>query len=202
MSLDAYVELSRLGPTLTTGEAAAALDVSISQASRTLRTLEARNLGRKVRRGLWIIGSASIDPLQLVEDITRPYPAYVSFTTALNAHGIIDQAPREITVASLDAGKRAKTSFGVYAVRHIPPRLFGGWDERDGVKLARPEKAIFDLAYVAAAHRGRSRRLPELELPVGFDREAITRWIARIESARLRTLTARGVRQLLERAIR
>jgi len=202
MSLASFATLTRLGRIVTTGEAAAALDVSVSQASRFLRTLEARDLARHVRYGLWIVGPGSVDPRTLIEDITRPYPAYVSFTSALNAHGLIDQAPREISVASLEGAKRVKTALGTYAIHRLPPALFGGWDERDGVKLARPEKALFDLAYVSAVHGARPRRVPELELPAGFDRDSLAHWLSRVESPRLRTLTARGLRYAMARAVR
>lgn len=202
MSLASFAALSRLGPTVTTGEAAAALNVSVSQASRLLRALEARNLARHVRYGLWVVGTNSVDPRGLIEEITRPYPAYVSFASALNAHGMIDQVPREISVASLDSAKRVKTPLGVYAIHHLPPALFGGWVEHDGVKLARPEKALFDWAYVSAVHAGRPRRLPELELLQEFDRAELDRWLSRIRSPRLRTLTSRGLRYAFSRAVR
>ncbi len=202
MSLSSFATLSRLGRTVTTGEVAAALNVSVSQASRLMRTLEAQDLARHVRYGLWIVGSGSVDPRAIVEEITRPYPAYVSFMSALNAHGMIDQLPREISVASLDSAKLVKTELGTFSVHHLPPGLFGGWVERDGVKLARPEKALFDLAYVSAVHGGRPRRIPELELPADFDRDELDRWLARIESPRVRTLTSRGLRYALTRAVR
>jgi len=202
MSLSSFATLSRLGPTVTTGEAAAALNVSVSQASRLMRTLEAQDLARHVRYGLWVIGSDPVDARTLIEDVTRPYPAYLSFTSALNAHGMIDQVPREISVASLDSAKRVKTELGTYTIHHLPPALFGGWMERDGVKLARPEKALFDLAYVSAVHRGRPHRIPELELPAEFDRDELDRWLTRIESPRVRTLVRRGLRYALNRAVR
>jgi len=202
MSLSSFAVLDRLGPTVTTGEAAAALNVSVSQASRLLRSLEGKGLARHVRYGLWIVGSNPVDPRALIEEITRPYPAYVSFTSALSAHGMIDQVPREISVASLDSAKRVKTEVGTYAVHHLPPELFGGWIERDGVKLAQPEKALFDLAYISAVHTGRPRRIPELELPASFDRGELDRWLSRIESPRVRTLTSRGLRYALARAVR
>lgn len=202
MSLASFAALDRLGPTVTTGEAAAALNVSTSQASRLLRTLEASGLARHVRYGLWIIGSDPIDPRALVEEITRPYPAYVSFDSALSAHGMIDQVPRGISVASLDSAKRVRTELGTYAVHHLPPELFGGWIERDGIKVARPEKALFDLAYVSAVHSGRPRRIPELDLPAGFDSDELDRWLTRIHSPRVRTLTSRALRYSLGRAVR
>jgi len=202
MSLASFSELSRLGPTIRTGEAAAALGVSVSGASRLLRRLESRNLARQVRYGLWIVGTDSIDPRALAQEITRPHPAYVSFTSALNAHGMIDQVPREISLASLDEAKRVKTALGTFVVHHLPPRLFGGWEEREDVRLALPEKALFDLAYVSAVHRGRPQRVPELDLPANFRKFELDRWLSRIESPRLRTLTSRGLRYALTRATR
>lgn len=202
MTLATYATVSRLGRVVRTGEVAAALKTSLSNASRSLRRLEAEGLARKVRQGIWIIGTEAIDPRMIADEITRPYPAYVSFMSALSAHGMIDQMPRDITIASLDAAKRVRTFLGTYAIRHLPPQLFGGWIERDGVKLATPEKALFDLAYVSAVHLGRARRIPELDLPRTFDHKQLARWLRAIPSARVRTLTKRAVDEFLHRATR
>lgn len=202
MSLASFSDLSRLGPTIRTSEAAAALGVSVSQASRLLRTLERRNLARHIRHGLWIVGADSIDPRALAAEITRPHPAYVSFTSALNAHGMIDQVPREISIASLDEAKRVKTALGTFVVHHLSPEVFGGWEERGGILLAQPEKALFDLAYVSAVHRGRPQRIPELDLPDNFRKSELDQWVSRIRSPRVRTLTKRGLKYALMRAVR
>lgn len=202
MTLAGYATLARLGPILTTAEAAAALRVSTSSATRLLRDLEAHSLARHVRHGVWLVGMVQPDPLSLADEITRPYPSYVSFVSALNLHGMIDQLPREITVASLDRSKRVATELGTYRVSHLPPELFGGWTERDGIKLATPEKALFDIAYIGAAHGARPRRIPELELPPAFHRSETDRWLARIPSTRLRSLTSAALAYELTRAIR
>jgi hypothetical protein len=110
--------------------------------------------------------------------------------------------PRDISVASLESAKRVRTELGTYVIHHLPPALFGGWDERDGVKLASPEKALFDLAYISAVHGARPPRTPELELQPGFDRAELDRWLSRIESPRVRTLTSRGLGYALGRAVR
>lgn len=199
MSLTAFATLARVGRVVHTDEAAAALDVSLSQASHTLARLERQGMARRVRRGVWIVGTDPVDPLALVDDITRPYPGYVSFRSALNVRGIIDQLPRDITIASLASARRVQTPMATYAIHQLPPALFGGWIEHDGVKLARAEKALFDLAYVSAVHRGAPHNVPELELPRDFDRAELERWLGRIESDRLRTLTRRGIGQALEK---
>ncbi len=202
MTLASYATLAGLGPTLTTGEAAAALRISTSSASRLMSDLATHGLARRGRHGLWVLGSEPVDPRRIADEVTRPYPAYVSFTSALNFHHLIDQLPRDISVASLDRSKRVRTATATFIVHHLPPDLFGGWVEEDGVKVANPEKALFDLCYVSAAHGGRSPRIPELELPKTFDRADLDRWLDRVASPRLRTLTSRGLDYALGRAIR
>lgn len=198
-----YAALRRLGTrVLTTGEASAALRTSQSAASRSLRDLEAKGLARQVRFGLWVLGDEPIDPLALVSELTRPFPAYVSFVSALAAHGTIDQIPRDITVASLAKPRRIETSFGTYAIHRLPPKLFSGFTEKNGVALATVEKAIFDFFYVASASGHPGRRLPELDLAADFSEKELASWTARINSARLRTLVASDVNRALEHAER
>jgi hypothetical protein len=84
---------------------------------------------------------------------------------------------------------------------HLAPEVFGGYEETSsGVRLATAEKALFDCAYLSA---GRSRlftALPELELPKAFRRAKLEPWLARIPSARSRTITERRLAELLEGA--
>lgn len=202
MTLASYATLAGLGPTVTTAEAAAALRISTSAASRLLSGLATHGLARRVRPGLWVLGSEPVDPRSLAEEVTRPYPAYISFASALNFHQLIDQLPRDISVASLDRSKQVRTAMATFVVHHLPPDLFGGWVEEEGIKVASPEKALFDLCYVSAAHGARQPRIPELELPKDFDRKEIARWRERIASQRLRTLTSRGLEYALRRALR
>jgi len=196
-----YATLRRLSvPVLTTGEAAAALHTSGSSASRGLRTLEAQGLVRRARHGLWIVGDQPLDPRSIVTSLTRPLPAYVSFQSALAARGAIDQIPREISVASLAKPRRIETALATYVIHRLPPALFGGFEESDGVPLATVEKALFDFFYVTAAS-GRTRaRLPELDLPATFSRKQLESWVARIRSARLRTRVRESLEHSLELA--
>lgn len=185
---------------MTTGEAAAALRVSGSSASRSLRTLARQGLLRRIRQGLWVVAPEPLDPRAIVTELTRPFPAYVSFQSALAARGAIDQVPREINVASLAKPKRVETTIGTYLIHRLPPELFGGFEELDGIALATFEKAIFDYFYVACASGHPDRRLPELDLPANFARKQVDGWVGRIRSPRLRTLVTVAVARALERA--
>jgi len=64
--------------------------------------------------------------------------------------------------------------------------------QRAAGRVATPEKAIFDLAYVSAARGAPPRRVPEIDLPAGFDRAAIDEWIAKIGDPRVATMTKEG----------
>ena len=203
MSLDRYRILLQIaaGQPISTSEAAARLQIPMSSASRLLATLVARGLAHRLRPGLWVVGEELPDALALAWSLTAPAPAYISFTSALNHHGLIDQLPRQITVASTGRPRTIATSRGEYVIHRIPPQLFDGWSEDRGAWIARPEKALFDMAYVAAA-RGRPAFVPEMELPAGFDTQLFETWLARVPSARLRTLTRRELGRLMTRAVR
>ena len=201
MSAAAYAKIREIGaPVITTGEAAAALRVSESSASRTLRSLSARGLLRKIRAGLWAIDGAARDPRAFAAELTRPFPAYVSFQSALAARGVIDQIPREFTLASLGKSKHVRTSVGAFRVHHLPAYLFGDFEQHDGFGLATSEKAVFDYFYVACASGHPDRRLPELDLPADFSEERLRSWVARVNSPRLRKLVETAVERALEHA--
>ena len=200
-SASVFAKLREIGTTtITTREAAAALRVSTSSASRALRTLAQRGLARRVRHGLWSLADRTADPRLLASEITRPHPAYVSFASALAAHGALDQIPREIALASTGRAKRVKTSQGTFVVHRVPPRLFGGYELQNGVPIATPEKALFDFVYVSQASGRTRQRLPELDLPRSFSRREVDGWIKRISSPRLRGLVTKEVNRALTHA--
>jgi predicted transcriptional regulator of viral defense system len=198
----AYGDLLRMNrPIVTTGEATTRWRVDPDTAGRRLRGLEEAGLARRLRRGLWAL-DPNVERFVLPPFLTAPFPAYVSFWSALSHHGLIEQIPREISVASLDRARRIETSAGVFAIHHLAPELFGGYRGSEGSGyLATPEKALFDTVYVRAAAGSRAF-FPELTLPAGFDDSTAKAWSERIASARLRTLASRRLREVLRQADR
>ncbi|HEY5943135.1 MAG TPA: hypothetical protein VIT89_09770 [Solirubrobacterales bacterium] len=198
--VEAYGDLVQMGrAVLSTREAAARWQTSSVTAGRRLRGMEEAGLVRHLRRGLWTLDPL-IAPLAIPHFLTAPFPAYVSLWSALAHHGMIEQIPRQVSVASLDRSRRIDTSIGTFSIHHLAGEVFGGFtgSERSGY-LAVPEKAIFDTVYLRAAAGGKAF-FPELSLPAGFDRETLGDWTRRIESSRLRTLVSRGVRDALRGA--
>lgn len=189
---EALARLRRLGvPVLDTADAAATLQQSTAAASMTLSRLVGAGLVTPVRHGTWWI-DGKVDPYRLPQYLTAPLQSYLSLHTALHLRGVIEQIPEIIYVVSLARAQRITTRAGTFSIHHVAPEVFGGFEETPaGMKLATAEKALFDVAYLSG---GRSRlftTLPELELPRGFRREELSRWIRRIPSARSRTLTER-----------
>jgi len=199
---DAFGDLLRLRrPIIETREAAVRLGVSVSRASQLLRLLEESGLVRRLRRGLWTLRT-DVDPLTVPPYLTAPFPAYASFWSALARHGMIEQVPRLIFIASLDRTQRVPTTVGTYSIHHLAPELFDGYAGSEEVGyLATPEKALFDTVYLGAPRGGRIH-LPELELPKGFKDKKLEEWTSCVARPRLRTLVSRGLAKALAGATR
>jgi predicted transcriptional regulator of viral defense system len=199
---DAYGELLRIGrPIIQTREAATRLHASVSSASHLLRSMEQAGLTCRLRQGLWALHTDT-DPFILAPYLTAPFPAYVSFWSALARHDMIEQIPRQISVASLDRTRHLTTTIGTYSIHHLAPELFDGYrgTEESGY-LATPEKALFDTVYIRAPHGSRIF-FPELSLGENFDETQLEEWTHRIATPRLRTLVSRGLKEALRQASR
>lgn len=197
---DAYGELLRIGrPVIKTREAATRLRVSISSASHLLRSMEQADLVCRLRHGLWALHS-DLDPFILAPYLTAPFPAYVSFWSALARHQMIEQIPRQVFVASLDRTRRITTAIENYSIHHLAPEIFDGYrgSEASGY-LATPEKALFDTVYIRTARATRIF-LPELSLSTDFNHRQLEEWTRQIPTPRLRTLVSRGLNQALRHA--
>lgn len=197
-----YGQLLRLDrPVITTSEAAAVWQTSGRTAGRRLEAMDEGGLVRRLRRGLWAL-NPEIAPFALAPFLTAPFPAYISFWSAFAHHQMIEQIPRQVSVASLDRARSITTTIGTYEIHHLAPELFGGFEgsENNGY-LAKPEKALFDAVYVRAAS-GTRAFFPELSLPAGFKDGELEKWTERIESARLRTLVSRRLGEVVSEAQR
>lgn len=198
---EAYAKLRGLGvPVIRTSDAAIALDLALPAAAQTLAALAKSKLVSSIRQGLfWVDGS--VDPDRLPEYLTAPLPSYLSLHTALHRRGMIEQIPEVLYAATLARSQRVNSQVGSFSFHHLAPEVFGGFEELpNGVKLATPEKALFDFAYLSA---GKSRlfvALPELELPRKFRRAELDRWVAKVPSERSRTITRRKLDRFLASA--
>lgn len=170
-------------PVVESRDVAALLQVSASNATTILRRLAGEGLIVHLSRGRWLVDK-KIDRLALPELVSAPYPAYLSLQSALFHHGLIEQIPSTLYAVTPARPRQFRTPLGVISFHRMPPELFAGFELSPGsdAKIATPEKALFDLFYLAP---GRSRlfsKLPELSIPRGFKWRRLKEYALRVKS--------------------
>jgi predicted transcriptional regulator of viral defense system len=123
-----------------------------------------------------------------------------AYYTALARRGLITQIPRTIYVVSLASTRTVRTPVGTFSVHRLPPELFGGYEERNGERMATSEKAVFDTLYLARARGRRFSHLTEVELPADFHPEVLSDWAAKIEDPAVRSFVHARIADFLELA--
>ncbi len=170
-------------PVVESRDVAALLQVSASNATTILRRLADCGAIVHLSRGRWLVNE-KIDRLALPELISAPYPAYVSLQSALFHHGLIEQIPAVLYAVTPARPRRLRTPMGTISFHRMPPALFDGFEllPHSDAKVATPEKALFDLLYLAP---GRSRlfsSLPELTMPGRFQWQRLNEYTERVKS--------------------
>lgn len=200
--IDALATLSAMqAPVFDTRDAAARLGVDTAHASTVLARLAATRHVVRLRRGVWAFRDR-VDPLALPEYLTSPFPSYVSLQSALYLHGMIEQVPAVTYAVSLARTRRFITPLGTVSIHHVDPGFFFGFEPAgsSGGRLATPEKALIDFLYLAPARSQLFRALPELELSARFGLRRARAIVARIGSARRRTMVSRALDAIVLRA--
>lgn len=184
-------------PAVESRDVAALLQVSASNATTILRRLAAKGMIVHLSRGRWLVNQ-KIDRFALPELISAPYPAYVSLQSALFHHGMIEQIPSIIYAVTPARPRRLRTPMGTISYHRMPPELFKGFEFLAGsdAKIAIPEKALFDLVYLAP---GRSRvfsKLPELTIPRRFQWKRLKEYTDLVKSPGRRAFIAERIGML------
>jgi predicted transcriptional regulator of viral defense system len=171
-------------PAVESRDVAALLRVSASNATTILRRLAAEDMIIHLSRGRWLVDQ-KIDRLALPELISAPAPAYISLQSALFHHGLIEQIPSILYAVTPGRPRRLRTPIATISFHRMPPELFQGFElsSPSDAKIAIPEKALFDLIYLAP---GRSRvfsTLPELAIPRRFQWQRLKEYTELVKSA-------------------
>lgn len=98
-----------------------------------------------------------VDFLRLANELDPT--AYISFEYALYYHNLIDQVPAIITLATKKRSRTIKCGNWVFEYTHLKDDLHFGYELKDKVYIASPEKALSDILYLLA----RGKRLAELD---------------------------------------
>lgn len=185
------VFIRRLGrPVFTSHELVTISGKSASTIAQSLKRLAQQGLLTKIYRGVW--AEAAPRPLSPFEVIPHLFPrqrVYVSFISALHLHGIVEQIPQVITLASTSHSNTIRTKAGVFSVHQIAPAFFNGfdWYKGDGSFLiAEPEKALIDSLYLSSRKKKQFGHFPELHFPQEFSFKKAAQWVKRIPEEKIR----------------
>lgn len=194
----ALKQLTSLGAAVfDTRDAAALLRITTDNARMTLSRLAKQGFLMRLKRGRWALVEG-ISSFALPELIAAPSPAYVSLQSALFHHGFIEQVPAVTYAVTLGRTRNVATPLGTVSFHRMPPELFTGFEQTstDQSKIATPEKALFDVLYLAP---GRSRlfvRLPELEIPRSFRWKELVRYNQLVRSRMRSSHIAQAIKTL------
>ncbi len=168
----------------TARELSAVSGRSASVVSQGLAFLQKQGLAVKVAHGVWASGSSMPSPYAVIPYLFPRQRVYVSFTSALHLHGIIEQIPQVITLASVAHTREINTNAGNYLAHHLAPSFFTGfnWHEKGGFLIAEPEKALVDCLYVSAFRNRQFSHFPELIFPAAFSFKRAVAWAALIKN--------------------
>jgi len=178
---------------ITTRDAAQLAGMSIPATSMALRRLAAEGLSTPLKKGSWLLGTPSSKPGALVTAAAEPYQAYLSGWSALRLHDRIQQIPQKHFAMTLGRPGEMEIAGTRITLHRITPALFGGYnyDARVDGFVASPEKALFDIAYLAAMNRSRvSGNLPETDWG-GLRWKEIRDWVRLIRTPRVRDAVER-----------
>ena len=188
--------LKRLGrPVFTTREAALLAGKSSSAATQALSHLSQQGLVVKACHGVWADAhDPRMSAYSLIPFVVPVHRAYLSFVSALHVHGIIEQIPQVITVASTSHTREVSTKFGHFSIHQISPGFFTGFEwykGEDSFLIAAPEKALVDSLYLSVRKGRRFGHFPELHFPSSFSFTKARQCIRKITDERVRASVSR-----------
>lgn len=188
---DIMVFIKKLGSTVfTTRELIAISGKSASTIVQSLNRLVQKGLLNKVYRGVWAQpGGRPFSAFEVMPYLFPRQRVYVSFITALNLYGIVEQVPQVITLASPLHSRTIRTKVGVFSIHQMAPAFFNGFDWHKGegsFLIAQPEKALIDSLYLSSRKKKQFGHFPELHFPPEFSFKKAAQWAKRIPEKKIR----------------
>lgn len=115
------------------------------QLSRWEKKKYIEKVGRKWYVFLPIIQN---DILRFTLSNTFISPSYISLQSALSYYNFIPEAVMQTTAVSSKKTYRYETNKGIFSYKKIHAKNFWGYELKNNIKIASPEKAILDFLYL------------------------------------------------------
>ena len=200
-SRNIFVFIKRMGRKIfTTHELAAMSGKSTPTIIQSLNRLVRQGLLIKVYRGVWAEPQPkALSSFEVIPFLFPRQRVYVSFFTALHLHGIVEQIPQVITLASTSHTSTIHTKAGVFSVHQVAPAFFNGFDWYQGegsFLIADPEKALIDSLYLSSRRKKQFGHFPELNFPKTFSFKKAAWWASRIPEKKIRLFVSKKLEAL------
>ena len=173
---------------------------SLSSTSQSLSLLSEQGVVKKITRGIWGLPThPNFSPFIVVPFLTPKQRVYVSFLSAMHLHGLIEQIPQVIYVATTGRGRIINTSVGTYSFHQLDFKLFDGFEwygKRHDFLIAYPEKALIDSLYISSRKGKRFGLFPELDLGSDFSFDRAKEWADLIPDKRIRIYVFKKLEEL------
>ena len=200
MHQNILVYIKKLGrPVFTTSELITLSGKSASVVTQSLNSLQKQGLINKVYRGIWIESGSQVSPYRIIPFLTSFSRVYVSFVSALHLHGIIEQIPQVISLASTSHTRTVHTKAGTFHIHQIAPGFFKGfdWYRGDGhFLIAGPEKALVDSLYLSAHKKKQFGFFPEMHFPKSFSFRRARQWTKDISMPNIRSYVEKKLKEI------
>lgn len=160
MKIEDWVKIFQAGkPFYTLSDLVRLSGQALPSAKVLVHRLAKKGLLIPVRRELY---ANSIHPPSLEERACAAYPpCYLSGETILFKEGILDQAPFDLTLVTLNKSRKIQAQSGYWDFQHVKPSLFFGYQRLGQAFYATPEKALCDYVYLKL-QRGERLELDEM----------------------------------------
>lgn len=156
----------------------------------------------KVKRGKFILPNEQID-LHIVANGLNY--SYISLEYALSYYQIIPDIARVITSVSRNRNEKIENSLGFFYYRKISGELFTGFtllkslDGKRMFRIAMPEKALFDLAYLRAdLKEEKDFASLRLSLPPDFNIKEIEKYARAVKAPQIKNRLIKLIKYLYD----
>ena len=139
--------LSEMKPVFRVREFISALGGKAAYAYVALHRLKRAKKIESIRNGWWAKTGAT--PEEIAGAVS--YPCYLSFHSALHAHGLTTQIPRFVQLAVCRKARRYGFARGEAREYRIKKEEFAGFGITEGIPIASPEKAFADCLRIPRA---------------------------------------------------
>lgn len=115
----------------------------------------------KVAQGIYIPMGSTISMENVAAQLY--IPNYLSFESALSKYGILNLIPYTLTFATTRRTRKYTIQKKEIEFRQIAPELFFGFEMKNGICIASPEKALLDEVYFVSRGKA-SMDIDELDV--------------------------------------